>query len=94
MFASNKFLWSVTNKLSSTYKRSSFFYLGSNYGWFLPPTSSAAQSSTTHNRRQIENKPENQQHETNLNSPCDRYGPVSHIYTIYILNYYNRKFYI
>lgn len=67
-------MFHVANKLSS------IFYLGSNYGWFLPPTSSAAQSSTTHNRRQIENKPENQQHETNLNSPCDRYGPVSHIY--------------
>lgn len=49
---------------------------GGNYGWFLPPTTSA-QPSTIPNRRHLEaSKPENQQHDTNTTSACERYGPV------------------
>lgn len=61
---------------------------GSNYGWFLPPSSSYASSSptptasvVTNNRRQIEHKPDNHQHETNTTTTCDRYGTVASVRT-------------
>lgn len=65
---------------------------GSNYGWFIPPAASYASSSSpthtgpvgsTHNRRQIENKQDNQQHDNNTNTTtsCERYGTVSTVRT-------------
>lgn len=62
---------------------------GSNYGWFLPPASSYASSSptpsapvgTAHSRRQIDNKTDNQQHDTNTTTSCDRYGTVASVRT-------------
>lgn len=62
---------------------------GSNYGWFLPPSSSYASSSptssatvgTAHIRRPMENKTDNQQHDTNTTTSCERYGTVATIRT-------------
>lgn len=55
---------------------------GSNYGWFLPPTTTS-QPSTIQNRRSVENKPDNQPHDTNTSSECERYGPVSYPFGIF-----------
>lgn len=49
---------------------------GSNYGWFLPPNTSA-QPPAIQNRRQIDNKPEQQHHDTSTTSACERYGSVN-----------------
>lgn len=62
---------------------------GSNYGWFLPPSSSYASASPTptapvsaaHSRRQIDHKPDNQQHEPNTTTSADRYGTVATVRT-------------
>lgn len=47
----------------------------SNYGWFLPPTTTT-QTCTVQNRRPAENKSDNQQHDTNTSSECERYESV------------------